>query len=58
MTCNHVFEEETLNRKNNWIYIKYSIKIDDSRIVYTNINFDLTIIELRKKEYPDIDSLL
>ena len=58
MTCNHVFEEETLNRKNNWIYIKYSIKIDDSRIVYTNINFHLTIIELRKNEYPDIDSLL
>ena len=64
MTCNHVLDEEDIKIGKTIEYsldndkIKYSIKIDDSRILYTNNNFDFTIIQLRKKEYPDVDSLL
>jgi hypothetical protein len=64
MTCNHVLDKEDIKIGKTIEYtlendkIQFSIKIDDSRIVYTNSDFDVTIIQLRKKEYPDQNSLL
>ena len=64
MTCNHVLDEEAIKIGNSINYTldndkrEYTIKIDNSRLVYTNPIMDFTIIQLYKNEYIDIGSFL
>ena len=65
ITCNHVINNEELN-KNNFINIqfqndeiKYKIEIDESRKFYTNKeNFDTTIIEIIEEDQINEDLFL
>ena len=34
------------------------IKINESKVIYTNPNLDVTIIEVYKNEYPNINAFL
>ena len=64
MTCNHVLDEEAIKIGNSINYTldndkrEYTIKIDNSRLVYTNPIMDFTIIQLYNNEYIDIGSFL
>lgn len=64
MTCNHVLDEEAIKIGNSINYTldndkkEYTIKIDNSRLVYTNPKMDFTIIQLYKNEFIDIESFL
>ena len=64
MTCNHVLDEEAIKIGNSINYTldndkkEYTIKIDNSRLVYTNPLMDFTIIQLYKNEFIDIESFL
>lgn len=56
ITCNHVLDIDDIakGKKINFSLndekLKYSIIIDKSRITYTNIKYDVTIIEIRPEE--------
>ena len=56
ITCNHVLgiNDITQGKKINFSLndekLEYSIVIDKSRITYTNINYDVTIIEIRPEQ--------
>ena len=59
ITCNHVLNDI---REGNEIKLIFDekekiINIDKNRIIYTNINEDLTIIELKRNEFDDNDYL-
>lgn len=64
MTCNHVLDEFDIQKGKYINYsldnnkIKYTILVDESRLVYTNPIIDFTIVQLRKNEYLDIDAFL
>ena len=64
MTCYHVLKEEDL-KIGNEIKItldddkyEFTIKINESKAIYTNPNLDVTIIEVYKNEYPNINAFL
>ena len=64
MTCYHVLKEEELQIGNE-IKItldddkyEFMIKINESKAIYTNPNLDVTIIEVYKNEYPNINAFL
>ena len=59
ITCNHVLNDI---REGNEIKVIFDekekkINIDKNRIIYTNINEDLTIIELKRNEFDENDYL-
>ena len=68
MTNNHVLNEEDIKIGNTIKFsinnekIFYEIKLDESRKIYTNYNYDITIIELKPNDkldqisYFDIDN--
>ena len=64
ITNNHVLGEDDISKgkkinfslENDKFF--FSITIDDSRIVYTNVKFDCTIIEIRENDNLDIMSFL
>ena len=64
ITNNHVLGEDDISKgkKINFSLendkFLFSIIIDDSRIAYTNIKFDCTIIEIRENDNLDIKSFL
>ena len=64
MTCNHVLDEDDIKIAQSINFSldnekhKYTIRLDNKRLVYTNSNMDFTIIQLRKSDNLDIDSFL
>ena len=63
ITCNHVIDENIINKDNkinitlNDEKIDKKIIIDNNRKIYTSLEYDITIIEIKPKE-DDIDSFL
>lgn len=64
ITNNHVLGEDDISKGKQINFslendkFLFSIIIDDSRIAYTNIKFDCTIIEIRENDNLDIKSFL
>ena len=62
ITCDHVLKEEDLllekeiKLKNNE-YVK-KIRIDKTRLIYNDQNYDITIIEIKKNDGFDLNSML
>ena len=64
ITCNHVLDDNCLKNNNKIEFsIKdesyfYSLLMDDLRIKYTNVEKDVTIIEIKKKDGLNFDCFL
>ena len=64
ITCNHVLNEEKIKSLNeievslNDGNKNITIKMDKSKIIYTNPDLDVTIIQMRYSEYPELNTFL
>ena len=64
ITCNHVLNEEQIKSLNeievslNDGNKNITIKMDKLKIIYTNPDLDITIIQIRYNEYPEFNTFL
>ena len=62
ITCNHILDELDISQKKKILFFSdekyHEILIDESRIVYTNKSYDITIIEIKHSDSFDISSFL
>ena len=64
ITNNHVLEESDITIGSNINFslnndsTKFTILIDNTRKVYTNVKYDITIIEIKESDKLDINSFL
>ena len=59
ITCNHVFNDLQQGNEIKLIFENKNIKLklDESRMLYTNEEYDITIIELKENEFKEDDYL-
>ena len=64
ITTNHVINESNISKgirismNDGYEYVNLEIKIDESRKIYTNAEYDITIIEIKESDNIEPDSFL